>query len=107
MRQSAITKILKLQHMLVIDIIHEKIKDGYKIFVEQYEDGRTYKLCNRIDETTKTVFAIISAKLASSLIAQYGPSLHASKEEYFGNRKEYASGDDVILFFNIHEMKLN
>ena len=93
--------------MQVIEIMHEKIKDGYQIFVEQYEDGMTYRLSKRIDETTKTVFATISAKISAMLIAQYGPSVQAEKTEYFGKRKEHVEGDNVILYYNINEQKLN
>lgn len=93
--------------MLIIDLIHEKIKDGYKIFVEQYEDGRTYRLAKRTDDRTKSVLATISAKLSALLIAQYGPSVHAEKTEYFGKRKEHVEGDNVILYYNINEQKLN
>lgn len=93
--------------MQVIEIIHKKIKDGYKIFVEQYEDGRTYLLAKRTNDSTKYVFATISAKLAALLIAQYGPSVHAEKTEYFGKRKEHVEGDNVILYYNINEQKIN
>lgn len=93
--------------MTVLEILEQKIADGYKIFVEQYEDGRTYRLSKQIDETTRTNVAIISAQTSALFVAKYGPDVHAGFTEYFGKRKEHVTGENAILFYNINEQKLN
>lgn len=83
--------------MTVLEILEQKITDGYKIFVEQYEDGRTYRLSKRTDEHTKTSVAVISAQIAIMFVAKYGASVHGEKCEYFGKRKEHVTGENVIM----------